>query len=204
MRLRLLPLFLAAALAAPAGAARPITPPAPDFPPNRAWLNGAELNLAKLRKRRVVLVAFINTMSMNSVRTFPILNLWWKRYNLSGLMIIGVHTPDFDFDDDPNTVKASLKRFGIQFPVVLDNDGAVWKAFQNEGWPGFYLVDHKGLIVFDRVGEGGYREFEAEIREALNRFNRYWAPETLPLVDDLQSRDCRDATRPVYLGSRRG
>lgn len=196
--------FLVLALAPRARARRPITPPAPELPANHAWLNAAEFNLAKLRNRRVVLVAFINTASMNSVRTLPILNTWWERYNLSGLMVIGVHTPDFDFDSDPLTVKAALKRFSVRFPVVLDNDGKVWKAFANEGWPGFYLVDHKGLIVFDRVGEGGYREFEREIREALNRFNRYWAPEKLALVEDLKRKDCREATRPVYLGARRG
>lgn len=196
--------LLCGILFSPAWGARPITPPAPEFPPNHAWLNGAELSLGQLRKRRVVLVAFINTMSMNSVRTFPILNAWWQRYNLSGLMIIGVHTPDFDFDSDPLTVRASLKRYGVRFPVVLDNDGLIWKQYANEGWPAFYLVDQKGQIVFDRVGEGGYREFEKEIREALNRFNRYWAPETLALVDDMPSKDCYSATRPIYLGARRG
>lgn len=200
-----LPLAAAAWLAArPAWSLRPITPPAPEFPPNHAWINGAELSLAKLKKRRVVLVAFINTMSMNSVRTLPVLNAWWQRYNLAGLMVVGVHTPDFDFDADPLAVKAALKRLGVQFPVVLDNDGLIWKKYANDGWPAFYLVDHKGDIVYDRLGESGYREFEAEIRGALNRFNRYWAPESLPLVDNLPTKDCYDATPPVYLGRRRG
>lgn len=202
---RVLGLGLAAWLASqPAWSLRPITPPAPEFPPNHAWLNGAELSMGKLRKRRVVLVAFINTMSMNSVRTIPVLNSWWQRYQLSGLMVIGVHTPDFDFDGDPLAIRTALKRLGVQFPVVLDNDAVIWKKYANEGWPAMYLVNHKGEIVFDRLGEGGYREFELELRDALNRFNRYWAPETLPLVDNLPNKDCYEATPAVYLGSRRG
>ncbi|MBI4425018.1 MAG: redoxin domain-containing protein [Elusimicrobia bacterium] len=203
-RATLAALPLLCALAAPAAAIRPITPPAPELPANHAWLNGEELTLARLRKRRVVLITFINSMSLNSVRTYKVLGAWWQRYNLAGLMIIGVHTPDFDFDSDPLRVKAAIKRYGVQFPVVLDNERLIWRAYGSEGWPTMVLIDHKGQIVFDRQGEGGYREFETEIRDALGRFNRYWAPESLPLVDDPPAKDCRSASPSTYLGSRRG
>ena len=187
-------------LAPHARAIRPITPPAPELPPNQAWLNGAELNLTRLRGRRVVLLAFINTASMNSVRTLPILNTWWERYNLSGLMVIGVHTPDFDFDSDPLTVKAALKRFGIRFPVVLDNDGQVWKAFANEGWPGFYLVDHKGRIVFDRSRPDGSPRKLVDV----SRLKALGWTARIPLEDGLLStyawyREHADSARAVAL-----
>ena len=203
--LPLMPLILALLLAAqPARAARSVTPAAPEFPANQAWLNGADLSLARLYKRRVVLVTFINVASMNSVRTFPVLNTWWQRYSLSGLLIIGVHTPDFDFDADPGAVKAALKRYGVVFPVVLDNEAKIWKSYANEGWPTMYLIDHKGRIVYDRLGEGGYRAFETEIRDALAAFNGYSAPTNLPLVEDLRKKECFVATPPAYFGTRRG
>ena len=187
----------------PAFAARPITPPAPEFPASGAWINAKPLTLKDLRNRRVVLVAFINTTNINSLRSLAILKEWHERYALEGLSIIGVHTPDFDFQKDPLFVKAALKRFGVPFPVVVDSSRSIWRNYSNEGWPAFYLVDHKGRLVFDHLGEGGYREFEGEIRLALEDAG-YEPPEVAALAADPKSRDCGDMTAEVSVGLRRG
>ncbi|MBI3549733.1 MAG: hypothetical protein HY078_11895 [Elusimicrobia bacterium] len=185
-------------------ASRPLTPPAPEFPKGLAWLNSEELSLQRLRGRRVTLVAFLNVNSLNSIRTFPVLKAWWDRYSLDGLMVIGVHTPEFEVGRDPIYVRNALKRSGIRFPVTLDNDRKLWKAYQNEGWPVFYLVDHRGLIVHDHLGEGSYREFEREILKALKQLNGFKPPESQKLVPDPKTADCGLATAMVPVGLQKG
>ncbi|HVE14272.1 MAG TPA: redoxin domain-containing protein [Elusimicrobiota bacterium] len=199
-------LALAAALLlpAPAGAVRPLTPPAPEFPPNAAWLNSQPFTLKGLRGKRVVLVAFINTSTANSLRSLKTLNRWWDQYALKGLLIVGVHAPDFDFDRDPVVVRDSLKRLGVRFPVMVDSGRRLWRAYENEGWPAFYLVDHKGLIVHDRLGEGGAQEFEEELLGALERMNGFRPPASYRVPPDPPRQDCGTATAPMYLGGRRG
>lgn len=198
-------LALASTLATTAAfAVRPLTPRAPEFPKGLAWLNSEELDLKRLERRRVTVVSFINASSLNSLRALPALEAWWKRYSLDGLMVIGVHTPDFEADRNPAYVRAALKRRGIRFPVVLDNDRAIWKSYANEGWPAHYLIDHKGRVIHDRLGEGGYREFETELREALRRFNGYVPPEGLEPLADPQAEGCGQATPVTYLGQLRG
>jgi hypothetical protein len=117
-------------------------------------------------------------------------------------MVIGVHSPDYDFDRDPVYVRRALKRFGIKFPVVIDTRRKVWKAYSNEGWPAHFLIDPKGRIVFDRLGEGGLDEFEREILAALRDFNRF--EPSAPRPEEPVLPECGRATRPVYLGSSRG
>ncbi|MBI5624392.1 MAG: redoxin domain-containing protein [Elusimicrobia bacterium] len=201
-----LAVFLAAVLlcaAVPAGAVRPLTPPAPEFAPGRAWVNARPLTMQLLKGRKAVLVAFVNLASLQSLRTLPALKEWWDRYALEGLMIVGVQTPEFEFQKDPLILRRAVKRLGIQFPMVIDADRSLWKGYRVEGWPSLYLVDHKGRIVFDRLGEGSYAEFETEIREAAGRAG-YKPDRTLALLEDTPLVDCGEASETIYMGSTRG
>ena len=196
--------LLAVLLALPAAADRPIKPYAPEFPPDHAWLNAKPLTLERLRGRKVTVVAFLNLASINSVRAMPALKGWFDRYWAHDLMVIGVFTPDLETQRDPRWGKAELKRYGADFPVILDKDRRVWKAYSNEGWPAMYLIDAKGRVVFDRLGEGGYKEFESELRRELGVFH---SERDLPAplaLKDAPSRDCGAATAEVTLGARKG
>lgn len=183
---------------------RPLTPPAPEFPSEAAWINAKPLSLERLRRRRAVVVAFLNTSNLNSIRALPVLKAWDEVYALDGVMIIGVFTPDYAFQEDAAAARASLKRFGVKFPVVFDRERKIWGAYRNEGWPAFYLLDHKGLIVFDQLGEGHYEAFEKELRAAAARVPGYGTPPAGPSAKDPPSRDCGEASRAVDLGSRSG
>lgn len=196
-------LALALLLAAPARAERPINPPAPEFPPGAAWLNAKFLSLERLRGRKVTLVAFLNPTSANSLRTLPALKAWFDRYALHDAMVIAVITPELDAHRDPVWVKRIMKRFGVEFPVVLDTDRRLWKAYGNEGWPALYIVDHKGRIVFDRLGEGGYQEVERELRTALLGLV---SADTLPQpVNPAEPKiRCGRATPDIPFGARHG
>jgi hypothetical protein len=160
--------------------------------------------MSQLRDRRVVLVAFINTYSLNSIRTLAHLNRWWDTYALEGLMLIGVHSPDFDFDRDPLQARKSIEAAGIKFPVLIDNRKLAWNAYKNEGWPAYFLIDHKGRVVHDQLGEGRYAEFESEILRALDKFNGYRPPNSYRLPEEADRDLCSTATPSVFLGGRRG
>lgn len=193
-------LWLAALLAAPAGAARPLTPPAPEFPPNAAWFNSKPLSLAMLRDRKAVLVVFLNPTGLHSLRVLPVVKAWFDRYALSQLMVIGVVTPDLEIQKDAVWVRSEMKRVGVDFPVVIDGDRRLWKGYANDGWPTMYVVDRKGRIIFDHLGEGGYGEIEGSIREAL-------ADVTDPVPDPVsppepRTKDCGHATPDAALGAR--
>ncbi|MDD5656508.1 MAG: redoxin domain-containing protein [Elusimicrobia bacterium] len=192
---------LAALLGAPARAARPLTPQAPEFPPQTTWINAKPLTLARLRGRRVVLAAFLNSANINSIRALRALSAWHERYQFEGLLVLGVHTPEYDWQKDPLSVRAAVKRLGVRFPVMLDNDRTCWKGFNNEGWPAFYLIDRKGRVIFDRLGEGGYAEFESEIRTALADLG--YRPPAAEAVKDPPAAECGEMTATVGLGLRR-
>jgi len=141
--------------------------PAPAFTGISAWLNSPPLTMAALRGR-VVLVDFWAYSCINCVRTLPFLIKWQNEYKARGLQIIGVHAPEFKFERDAHNVQAAIDRFGINYPVALDNDMLTWNAFHNEYWPAEYLIDRSGRIVYTHVGEGKYDETENEIRKLLD------------------------------------
>ena len=193
-------LWLAALLAAPAGATRPLTPPAPEFPPGAAWINSKPLSLSMMRDRKVVLVAFFNPTGLHSLRILPALKAWFDRYALHQLMIVGVITPDLELQKDAVWVRAEMKRVGVDFPVVVDGDRRLWKDYANDGWPALYVIDRKGRIVFDHLGEGGYAEIESAMREALaGAADRLPEPAALP---EPRTRECGRATAGVAMGAR--
>ena len=134
---------------------------------------GVPFKLADLIGKKVILIDFVDYSCINCERTFPYLNGWYKKYIDQGLEIVAIHTPEFSFEKDISNVTAAAKRFGIQFPIVLDNDYSTWNAYGNEYWPHKYLIDIHGRVIYDHIGEGGYDETEARIVQALNERQTY-------------------------------
>lgn len=197
-------LALTLCLTTPAGAVRPLTPKAPEFSPNALWINSKAITLKSLSDKRALLLAFFNATNINSLRALGTLKEWHRRYSSDGLVTVGVHTPDYDFQKDQRAVHAAVKRLGISFPVIIDGDRKVWKDYANDGWPAFYLIDHKGRIIFDQLGEGGYTEFESEIRNALDNIPGFNAPKVPALIADPPTAECGPVTRDISAGTKNG
>ena len=131
-----------------------------------AWINSQPLTLSKL-SGKVVLVDFWTYTCVNCIRTLPYLKLWQAKYADDGLVIIGVHSPEFKFEEKLDNVVAAVKENGIGWAVAQDNDFATWKAYNNRYWPAKYLVDKDGVLRYKHFGEGAYAETESKIRELL-------------------------------------
>ncbi|MBI4053116.1 MAG: thioredoxin family protein [Candidatus Diapherotrites archaeon] len=143
-------------------------PQAPELRGLTGYINtSSDISVADL-KGKVVMVDFWTYSCINCIRTLPYLAAWDKKYRDKGLVIIGVHTPEFDFEKNIGNVREAVKKFGIEYPVVLDSDYATWNAYQNHWWPHKYLIDKSGVIRFDHIGEGGYDETEQQIVELLS------------------------------------
>lgn len=142
---------------------------APELVSPDGYLNtdGKPITLAQYRGKNVVLIDFWTYSCINCQRTLPYLTTWYGKYKDQGLVIIGVHTPEFAFEHVQSNVADALKRFGITYPVVLDNEYKTWTAFQNEYWPREYLIDIDGYVVHDHAGEGDYDITEKAIQDAL-------------------------------------
>ena len=167
--------FAAGALAAPAfaGDAGPPTKlaaasdAAPNFPGISKWFNTEPLGIGDLRGK-VVLVDFWTYGCYNCVNTLPYVTKLYETYKDRGLVVVGIHTPEFPFERSPANVQAALKRHGITYPVGQDNEYATWKAWSNQYWPAQYIVDQSGNVVFSHAGEGQYKEIERTVRRLLN------------------------------------
>jgi len=193
--------LLLALLALPAFAVHSLQNPAPEFPVESAWLNAKPLTLSRLRGRRTVLVAFINGANVNSLRALEPLNALHERYALEGLLVIGVHTPEFGFQKNPLALRRILDERKVQFPVVLDNEKTLWKSYGAEGWPAFFVVNHRGLVVHDQLGEGRYQELETEVRAALRETPGYPVPSGELTLGDPPVEECGAVTSEMSLGS---
>jgi len=132
------------------------------------FINSEPFKIADLVGKKVILVDFWTYSCINCKRTQPYLNAWWDKYKDKGLMIIGVHTPEFEFEKIYDNVVAAVQKENIKYPVVQDNDYETWNAYGNRYWPRKYLIDLKGDIVYDHIGEGAYDETEKKIQELLN------------------------------------
>ena len=141
-------------------------PPAPEIIPGGQWFNSQPLKLSDLRGK-VVIIDFWTYSCINCQRTFPYLKSWHEKYEDKGLVIIGVHSPEFEFEKNPANVEKALKDFGISYPVVQDNDFKTWRAYSNRYWPAKYFVDKDGNIRYTHFGEGAYDESERVIQELL-------------------------------------
>jgi len=172
----------------------------PEFTGITRWLNtDAPLTKASLQGK-VVLIDFWTYSCINCIRTFPHLTAWHKNYADQGLVIVGVHTPDFDFEKDEANVKAALAKHGISYPVAMDNDYGTWRAYANRYWPSHYLMDRRGRLRYRHFGEGNYAETEAKIRELLAEGGAAApAPTASPAAADLS----KIKTPEIYLGYER-
>ncbi|WP_019447778.1 thioredoxin family protein [Cupriavidus sp. BIS7] len=139
---------------------------APEFTNIERWLNSEPLTMQQLRGK-VVLVDFWTYSCINCVNTLPYVKQWYEKYKDQGLVVVGVHTPEFPFEKSTANVQAALKRFDIRYPVAQDNMYGTWSAFRNQYWPATYLIDADGRIVYQHYGEGRYEETEAEIQKLL-------------------------------------
>ncbi len=140
---------------------------APDFAGVSNWFNSAPLNIASLRGK-VVLVDFWTYGCVNCVNTLPHVTELYAKYKDRGLVVVGIHTPEFPFERSASNVQAALKRHGITYPVAQDNDSRTWNAYGNQYWPAQYIVDQSGKIVFQHDGEGQYEQMDRTIARLLN------------------------------------
>ena len=131
------------------------------------YLNTTPEELAQEIEGKVVLYDIWTYSCINCIRTLPYITAWDDKYSDQGLLIIGVHSPEFEFEKIPENVKMSIEKHGINYPVVMDNDKETWKAFENRYWPRKYIADHEGYIRYDHIGEGGYQETEKIIQQLI-------------------------------------
>jgi thiol-disulfide isomerase/thioredoxin len=135
----------------------------PDLGGAVAWLNSAPLSAKSLRGK-VVLVNFWTYSCINSLRELPYIAGWAAKYKDSGLVVIGVHTPEFGFEGESANVENAVRELKVAFPVAIDSNHTIWKAFHNRYWPANYVIDGKGRIRYHHFGEGEYSESEREIQ----------------------------------------
>jgi Thioredoxin like C-terminal domain/Redoxin len=146
------------------------------------WLNSPPLTPAGLR-RSVVLAGFWTYTCINWLRQLPYLRAWADKYSSYGLVVIGVHTPEFSFERNPENVRRAVQERGITYPVATDNDYAVWRAFDNHYWPALYFADAQGRIRHHHYGEGGYAQSEMVIQQLLAEAGLTGAGTDLVLVE---------------------
>jgi thiol-disulfide isomerase/thioredoxin len=150
----------------PAAVGLPVEGRMPSLDGATGWLNSPPLTAADLRGR-VVLVNFWTYTCINWLRQLPYVRAWARRYEDQGLVVLGVHTPEFDFEHDLDNVRREVKDLGVDYPVVADSDYAVWDAFGNHYWPALYFVDAEGQIRHHRFGEGDYEKSEMILQQLL-------------------------------------
>ncbi|HEY4029334.1 MAG TPA: cytochrome c biogenesis protein DipZ [Caulobacteraceae bacterium] len=167
------------ATASAAGGGLPVLGPMPPLDGASQWLNSPPLTRAGL-KGKVVLVDFWTYSCINCIRALPYVEAWAKRYGPQGLVVIGVHTPEFAFEKQQSNVERAIKTFGITYPVAMDNDYSIWQAFDNNSWPAHYFIDAEGNVRHVHLGEGEYDKSEEIIRTLLAERNG--APVTGSLV----------------------
>ena len=150
----------------PAAVQLPVEGSLPSLAGATQWLNSPPLTPAGLRGS-VVLVDFWTYTCINWLRTLPYLRAWAAKYRDHGLVVLGVHTPEFDVEHDLDNVRRAVKDLGVDYPVAVDNDYAIWTAFDNHYWPALYVVDAQGQIRHHQFGEGGYQQSEMILQQLL-------------------------------------
>lgn len=170
------------------------------------WFNSTPLSIKALRGK-IVLIDFWDYTCVNCIRTLPYLKAWHERYAEKGLVLIGVHSPEFPFAREASQVERALNSFGLTYPIVMDNDYKTWRAYANRYWPAKYLIDRNGIIRYRHDGERNYVETELAIQALLMEID----PD-LPLPDpmrpiresDYPGAVCYPPTPELYLGADRG
>ena len=131
------------------------------------YLNTEQNELNTEIKGKVVLYDIWTYSCINCIRTLPYITAWHDKYSDQGLLVIGIHSPEFEFEKNSDNVKMAIEKYGITYPVVMDNDMKTWKAFENKYWPRKYIADHEGFLRYDHIGEGRYQETEKVIQKLL-------------------------------------
>jgi thiol-disulfide isomerase/thioredoxin len=145
---------------------------APDFTGADRWYNSAPLTLDSLRGK-VVLVEFWTRECINCIHVLPHTRALYDAYAKDGLVVIGVHTPEYDEERDPAALQDALRRYGIIWPVAVDNGHRIWDAYGNRYWPAVYLIDRNGKVVYRHYGEGDYAQTEQRIRALLGKAEKH-------------------------------
>jgi len=159
-------------------------------------------------KGKVILIDFWTYTCINCIRTFPYLKDWHAKYADDGLVIVGVHTPEFEFEKILSNVAIATREFGLEYPIVLDNERATWGAYQNQYWPAKYLIDRDGYVRYTHFGEGGYEETESVIRDLLQENdnvisesgNTFMEPRPYAEIPQDQT-EVESQTRELYSGT---
>ncbi len=176
---------------------------APEFAGTQEWINSQPLSMESLRGK-VVLIDFWTYTCVNCIRTLPYLQSWHERYADDGLVIVGVHTPEFEFEKLYDNVIQATVTEGVAWPVVQDNEFSVWRSYSNRYWPAKYLIDQHGVIQYRHFGEGKYAETEEQIRRLLLETGMDSADLSLSLPQDQQRDDSyrlgMDVTRELFAG----
>ena len=172
----------------------------------RVWLNSTPLSMRQLRGK-VVLIDFWDYTCVNCIRTLPYVQAWHERYQDKGLVVIGVHTPEFTFAQYESNVERGVREFGLTYPVVVDSNYELWKAFANRYWPAKYLIDKDGYLRYAHFGEGAYGDTELVIQELLREARP--GLDLPPVMEPLRAEDrpgavCYQPSPELYLGYRRG
>jgi len=154
-------------------------------------------------KGKVVLIDIWDYTCINCIQTLPYIKAWNEKYKKFGLVILGVHSPEFEFEKDPTNLDSAVKAFGITYPVIADNDYEIWNSLANQYWPAKYLFDSHGVLRASHFGEGEYREFEAFLQKILHERNPKMAlPPLEPLVreTDAPGAVCYRPSPETYVG----
>jgi thiol-disulfide isomerase/thioredoxin len=178
------------------------TPGMAPVPGDVQWINSPALTMAGLRGK-VVLIDFWEYTCINCIRTFDENKKWYERYHKYGLEIVGVHCPEFDIAYRVSNVKEAVKRFGLPYPVVVDDKFMIWNAYHNSTWPNRFLIDAKGFIRYDRSGEGGDSALEHAIQQLLKEANprlEFPSSYTIPPEKDAFAPSCGMTTPEMYVG----
>ena len=158
-------------VAAPAAPARALPSPLNSVLASRQWLNTPPLRPEDLRGK-VVLVNFWTYSCINSLRPLPYVRTWAAKYKDRGLVVIGVHTPEFRFEKDVGNITRANAALGVGYPVAVDSERRIWDAFNNQAWPGFYFIGADGRVRRQKLGEGGYAESERLLQQLLSEARR--------------------------------
>jgi thiol-disulfide isomerase/thioredoxin len=142
--------------------------PAPDFTGADRWFNSAPLTMDGLHGK-VVLVEFWTRECINCLHVLPHTRELYEKYAAKGLVIVGVHTPEYDEERDPASLREAIDKYRISWPVAVDNGYRIWNAYGNRYWPALYLIDQNGRVVYRHVGEGNYEDTEQRIRQLLDQ-----------------------------------
>lgn len=175
---------------------------APEFPNGLAWVNSSPLSLVALRGKPV-LIDFWTYSCVNCLRTIPHIQGWHEKYVKAGLTVVGVHSPEFEFEKERKNVERAIRELGMTYPVVLDTDFSIWNLYANKYWPHVFLIDHQGVVVYDHAGEGAAMETEHAILAALAASGAKNVPKA-SLHKPSHNGVCYRTTPETYLGYLRG